>query len=105
MQRTYRYNHKNGTMLPVLEGYKHSNKRPDGKAAKFVHGFPPEQPQQQQQHADHHVDDDRHAAGHQYMRDTDAMDQQQATTHSAHYPAVQHRAAPTNKHSIQPPSF
>jgi len=82
MQRTYRYNHRTGNMLPVMEGYKHSKKRPNGSAAKFAAGMPTDQPDS----------DDAPA------RDTDPMDQ------ATHYPAVNHRAGPV-KTSIKPPQF
>lgn len=71
-------------MLPVMEGYKHSKKRPHGGAARFASGIPP---------ADHQSDsDDGHA------RDTDSVDQ------AALYPAVTHRAGPV-KTAIKPPQF
>ena len=36
MQRTYRYYHTSRNMLPVMEGFKHSKRRPGGGAAKFL---------------------------------------------------------------------
>lgn len=70
-------------MLPVMEGYKHSKKRPNGSAAKFAAGMP----------TDHASDSDDAP-----VRDTDAMDQE------THYPTVNHRAGPV-KTSIKPPQF
>ena len=83
MVRTYRYHNRTGTMLPVMEGYKHSQKRPHGSAAKFAAGMP----------TDHQSDSDG-----EVMRDTDSVDQ--ATL----YPTVTHRAGPV-KTSIKPPQF
>ena len=88
MQRTYRYHHKSGNMLPVMEGFKHSKRRPGGGAARFLSGMPP---------ADHQSDSDD---GHNLRDVDDAAMSDQAT----HYPAVTHRAGPV-KTSIKPPQF
>lgn len=89
MQRTYRYNSKSGNMLPVMEGYKHSKRRPGGNAAKFVGGMP----------SDHQSDSDD-ASGIN-LRDVDDLAMSDQATH---YPAVTHRAGPV-KTSIKPPQF
>jgi hypothetical protein len=87
MQRTYRYHHKTGNMLPVLDGYKHSQRRPGGNAAKFVGGLP----------SDHHSDSDDG----QHLHDVDDV---ALSDQATHYPSVTHRAGPV-KTSIKPPQF
>lgn len=92
MQRTYRYHGKSGTMLPVMEGFKHSKRRPGGGAAKFAAAGSGGAAA-----ADHHSDSDD---GHN-VRDTEPaamLDQ------GFMYPAVNHRAGPA-KTSIRPPQI
>jgi hypothetical protein len=87
MQRTYRYNHRSGNMLPVMGGFKHSKRRPGGGAAKFLSGMP----------TDHQSDsEDSHA-----LRD---VDDAAVSDQGTQYPAVTHRAGPV-KTSIKPPTF
>jgi hypothetical protein len=97
MQRTYRYHGKSGTMLPVMEGFKHSKRRPGGGAAKFAAAGSGGAAAAAAAAADHQSDsDDGHA-----VRDTEPA---AVSDQGVMYPAVNHRAGPA-KTSIRPPQI